>query len=101
MRWGILGVAGINESFVPGLLAADGAEAVAIASRSPERAREQAERWGIPRAYGAYDDLLADDGVDVVVGEHVRVGAIRPRDAPAVRLLARALERAARDRGGL
>jgi D-xylose 1-dehydrogenase (NADP+, D-xylono-1,5-lactone-forming) len=66
MRWGILGVAGINEAFVPGLLAAGGSEPAAIASRSLERAREQADRWGIPRAYGAYADVLADDGVDAV-----------------------------------
>ena len=66
LKWGILGVAGINEAFVPGLLAADGARAAAIASRSRERAERQAERWGIERAYGSYEELLADDGIDAV-----------------------------------
>jgi predicted dehydrogenase len=38
----------------------------AVASRSPERARTFASRFGIERSYGSYDELVADPEVDVV-----------------------------------
>jgi predicted dehydrogenase len=39
---------------------------VAVASRDPARAAAYAHEWGIPRSFGRYEDMLADDGVDVV-----------------------------------
>ncbi len=66
LRWGILGVARINRALVPPLQASDRHELVAIASRDAARAAEAAKQWGIPRAYGSYEDLLADPDVDVV-----------------------------------
>ncbi|HEV3136795.1 MAG TPA: Gfo/Idh/MocA family oxidoreductase [Pirellulales bacterium] len=39
---------------------------VAIASRRPQRAREVAQRHGIARSYDSYEDLLADERVEVV-----------------------------------
>src|SRR5262249_32812747 len=39
LRWGILGVAKINERLLPAFAAAGNAELVAIASRTPERAK--------------------------------------------------------------
>ena len=41
-------------------------DVVAIASRSAERAEEAAGALGIPRAYGRYEDLLADADVEAV-----------------------------------
>jgi len=66
LRWGVLGTAGINHDVVPAIMAADGCEVVAIASRTPERARLEADALGIPRSYGSYDDLLADPEIDAV-----------------------------------
>lgn len=66
VHWGILGAAGINESFIPGLLAASGSAAQAIASRSPERAGAEAARWGFPVSYGSYEQLLEDESIDAV-----------------------------------
>ena len=43
-----------------------GAEAVAVASRSIERAQAFATEHGLTRAYGSYAEIMADDGVDVV-----------------------------------
>ena len=64
-RWGILGVARINRALV-GPLASNGHHLLAIASRSLERAQHYADTQGIPRAYGAYEALLADQDIDAV-----------------------------------
>ncbi len=64
-RWGILGVARINRSLV-GPLGSNGHQLLAIASRDSERARTYAEAQGIPRAYGSYEQLLADADIDAV-----------------------------------
>jgi xylose dehydrogenase (NAD/NADP) len=64
-RWGILGVARINRALV-GPLASNGHQLLAIASRSFDRARHYAEAQGIPRAYGSYEELLADPDLDAV-----------------------------------
>jgi predicted dehydrogenase len=66
IRWGILGVAKINDRLLPGFKAAVNAELVAIASRSAERARAAATAAGIPTAHGGYEALLADPAVEAV-----------------------------------
>lgn len=66
LRFGILGVAKINERLLPGFRAAKQAELVAIASRNPERARRAAEEAGIAKAHGSYEDLLADPDIEAV-----------------------------------
>jgi predicted dehydrogenase len=66
VRWGVAGPGAIATRFVEGMGHVDGGTVVAVASRSGDRARAFAERFGIERAYGNYEDLAADDGVDVV-----------------------------------
>jgi xylose dehydrogenase (NAD/NADP) len=66
LRWGILGVARINRALIPPLQASEGNELAGIASRDEGRARDAAKKWGIPRAYGSYEAMLADPGIDVV-----------------------------------
>ncbi|MFE6227690.1 Gfo/Idh/MocA family protein [Streptomyces sp. NPDC057854] len=66
VRWGVLATGGIAERFVTDLAGVDGAEAVAVASRSEASARAFADRFGIARAYGGWDGLFADPEVDVV-----------------------------------
>ncbi|MEO7979562.1 MAG: Gfo/Idh/MocA family oxidoreductase [Sporichthyaceae bacterium] len=66
LRWGVLGTAGINHDVVPAIRAADGCEVVAIASRTPERARLEADALGLPRSYGSYEALLADPEIDAI-----------------------------------
>jgi len=39
---------------------------VAVASRDPARAAAYAHEWGIPRSFGRYEEMLADDEIDVV-----------------------------------
>jgi predicted dehydrogenase len=66
LRWGILSTANINRKVVPGTMQADRCEVVAIASRDPQAAARGAEEYGIPRAHGSYEELLADPEVDAV-----------------------------------
>ena len=66
LKWGVLGAARINRRFLPGLKAAANAELVAIASRDEAKARQAAEQWGAPVAYGSYEGLLADPQVEAV-----------------------------------
>ena len=67
IRWGILGAAKIAiERVIPATQATAGARVVAIASRALEKAETAARAAGIRRAYGSYDELLADPEVDAV-----------------------------------
>ena len=64
IRVGILGTARI----APRILdrPASGALIDAVASRDPAKAREFAAKYGIPRAYGSYEELLGDPSLDAV-----------------------------------
>ena len=66
LRWGILGAGGIAATMGADIAATAGNEIVAVGARDPGRAAAFATRLGIPRSYGSYADLLADDDVDVV-----------------------------------
>ena len=66
IRWGIVGPGRIAESVVQDFPVVDGARAVAVASRSQERADDFAERHGIGRAHGSYPAILDDPDVDVL-----------------------------------
>ena len=66
VRWGILGVAKINERLLPSFARARNLELYAIASRTREKARAAAEAAGIPKAYDGYEALLDDPEIDVV-----------------------------------
>ncbi len=65
-RWGLLSTARINDALLRGIEAVPDATAYAVASRDAERASAYAQRKGIERAYGSYEQLLADPNVDVV-----------------------------------
>jgi predicted dehydrogenase len=66
VRWGVLATGGIATRFATEVQQLAGAEVVAVASRSAASAKEFAGRLGIPRAYGDWAGLFADDEVDVV-----------------------------------
>src|SRR4051794_32630933 len=66
LRWGILGVARINERLLPAFARSAHAEVRAVASRSPDRARAAAAARGIPRWHGSYEALLDDPEVQAV-----------------------------------
>jgi D-xylose 1-dehydrogenase (NADP+, D-xylono-1,5-lactone-forming) len=66
VRWGILSTARINRRLIPAAHASDKAELVGVASRDQARAEEYALHWQIPRPYGSYEALLADDEIEAV-----------------------------------
>jgi D-xylose 1-dehydrogenase (NADP+, D-xylono-1,5-lactone-forming) len=66
VRWGVVSTARINEKVLAGAREAEGVEVVAVGSRDRERGAEFAQRHGIPRVHGSYDELLADPDVEAV-----------------------------------
>jgi xylose dehydrogenase (NAD/NADP) len=66
VKWGILSTADINKKLLAGAAASDEVDVVALGSRDLGRAEEFARTWGIERAYGTYDELLADPDVEAV-----------------------------------
>ena len=67
LNWGILGTARIAEkAVVPALVSVKHTPVIAVASRDLTRAQEFAALFEIPRAYGTYDELLADSNVQAV-----------------------------------
>ena len=67
LAWGVLSTAKIaREKVVPPLQRSRLCRVDAIASRDVARGREVAERLGIARAYGSYEELLADPDIRIV-----------------------------------
>ena len=66
VKWGFLSTANINDKLLPGAAAAPDVELVAVASRDLGRAEAYARERGIERAYGSYEDLLADPKIEAV-----------------------------------
>jgi predicted dehydrogenase len=67
LRWGILSTADIGRhKVVPAIQAARRCRVVAVGSRDLTRGEAYARELGIPRAYGSYDEVLADPEVDAV-----------------------------------
>jgi predicted dehydrogenase len=67
VRWGILGVARIaTVKVIPAMQRGAYSDIVAIASRDLEKARGAAGDLGIPKAYGSYEELLADPQIEAI-----------------------------------
>jgi predicted dehydrogenase len=67
VRWGILGAAKIAiDKVIPAIQAGGSGVVAAIASRSADKARSAAARFAIPRAYGSYEELVADPEIDAI-----------------------------------
>lgn len=66
LRWGVLGTARIVRKTIPALQTTKNGEVVGIASRTEGKAREYADKHGIPQAFGSYEALLASPDIDAV-----------------------------------
>jgi predicted dehydrogenase len=66
LNWGLLSTARINRALIKPLRASKRTRLLGVASRSLSSAEAYAREWDIPRAYGSYEDLLADPEIDVI-----------------------------------
>ncbi|WP_276119532.1 Gfo/Idh/MocA family protein [Pararhizobium qamdonense] len=67
LRFGILSTAKIGrELVVPAIQDAENCVVTAISSRDLSRAREMADRFSVPHAFGSYEEMLASDVIDAV-----------------------------------
>jgi predicted dehydrogenase len=67
VKWGIISTANIGtEKVLPGMLKSKDLEIVAISSRKLKTARLWADKLGIPKAYGSYEEMLADPEIEAV-----------------------------------
>src|SRR6478609_9747037 len=86
LRFGIMSTAKIGrELVVPAIQDAENCVVTAIASRDLGRAREMADRFSVPHAFGSYEEMLASDAIDAVyiplpTSQHVE-WAVKAADA--------------------
>ena len=67
VRWGVLSTAKIAvKKVIPAMQQSEWVEVAAIASRAPGKAEELARALGIPKAYGSYEELLADPLIEAI-----------------------------------
>ncbi|HEY4709336.1 MAG TPA: Gfo/Idh/MocA family oxidoreductase [Candidatus Acidoferrales bacterium] len=67
VRWGVLGAASIAlRRVIPAMQNSAWSEIAAIASRKPSGAEQAAKTLGIPKAYGSYEELLADPEIEAI-----------------------------------
>lgn len=83
LKWGILSCGKISSDFVAALTAytEDQHKVVACAARSLDSAKEFATKFGIPKAYGSYHDLVSDPEVQVTY-----VGSVNNQHLALVKL---------------
>ena len=67
VNWGVLGVAKIGvEKVIPAMQKGEASHIAAIASRDLGKARAAANKLGIERAFGSYEELIADGEIEAV-----------------------------------
>jgi predicted dehydrogenase len=67
VKWGILGAAGIaRKHVVPAMSDCELSEVTAVASRSLAKSQEFAKQFSIPKAYGSYEELIADPEIEAI-----------------------------------
>ena len=67
IRWGVLSTAAIGiKKVIPGMQQGQYVSFTAIASRDLAKAKEAATTLGIAKAYGSYEELLADPDIDAI-----------------------------------
>lgn len=66
LNWGLLSTANINRALIPPLQSSKRNRLLAVASRTKDNADAYAREKKIQRAYGSYEELLADPEIDVI-----------------------------------
>ena len=66
LKMAILGAGGIAVKMAQTIAGMKDVEAYAVAARNVERAQEFADKYGFTKAYGSYEEMLADENVQLV-----------------------------------
>lgn len=66
MKLAILGAGGIAVKMAKTVAGIKDVEVYAVAARDLERAQTFAQKYGIEKAYGSYEEMLSDDKIDLV-----------------------------------
>ena len=67
VRWGVLSPAKIGmEKVLPAMLKSKELELYALASRDLSRAQAACKQLGIPKAFGSYEEMLADPTIEAI-----------------------------------
>ena len=66
MKLGILGAGGIASTMAKTVAGMKDVEAYAVAARDLERAQVFAQKYEVKKVYGSYEEMLADDEVELV-----------------------------------
>lgn len=66
IRWGFLGAGSIATRFGTGCQEVEDCEVLAVGSLTDSKREEVAARFGIPRQYRSYEDLVSDPDLDVI-----------------------------------
>src|SRR5438105_7214965 len=67
VRWGILSTSNFALRYtIPAMQQGDWSEITAICSRDKKKSEETARVMGIPKAYGSYEELLADPEIEAI-----------------------------------
>jgi predicted dehydrogenase len=67
VTWGVLGVANIAmKKVLPAMQRGEWCQIAAIASRDLKKAEQAAEQLGIGKAFGSYEELLADPEIEAI-----------------------------------
>ena len=67
VKWGVLGTANVAAwGTIPGMKKSESCELYAIAGRSLEKAERYKAEFGFQKAYGSYDELIADTDVQAI-----------------------------------
>lgn len=85
LHYGILSTSSIAPRFITAVREINGGRIVAVSSRTLEKAKEKADQWNIPKAYGSHRELLEDEEVNIVY-----ISAVNSQHYPLAKL---ALER--------
>ena len=67
VKWGVLGAASIAvRKVIPAMQEGEWSAVTAIASRDLNKAKDAASKLGIEKAYGSYEELLADPEIEAI-----------------------------------
>lgn len=66
IKWGIIGLGNIAESFASDLICMADTSLYAVASRSESNAKHFAQKYGAQKWYNNYDALINDENVDAI-----------------------------------